>query len=121
MSADNFSVQIYDRVKSARAQRKLSQQELAKRLHVSQPRISELETKLRTGNVSDQVRLIAGVAEQLGMSLMLVPNELVPSVNSIIQDYEIEQRVGPKSIFDQIFDPAEEWEMSQPQPRTSPT
>jgi transcriptional regulator with XRE-family HTH domain len=94
----------------------ISQKELAQRLNIPQPRISELETKLKSGNMTEQLKLIADLGEQLGLSLMMVPDELVPDVHSKIQDYDIEQEFGSKSIFDQIFDEVAEYEGS-PVPR----
>lgn len=111
MSRSSFE-NIYDRVRKARTQRHLSQNDLARKLNLPQPRISELETRLKSGNMTEQFKLVADLAEQLGLSLMMIPNEIVPDVQSKIQDFDIEQQFGSKSVFDQIFDDVTEYEAS---------
>lgn len=111
MSRPSFE-NIYERVRKARTQRHLSQKDLARKLNLPQPRISELETKLKSGNMTEQFKLVADLAEQLGLSLMMIPNEIVADVQSKIQDFDIEQQFGSKSIFDQIFDDVADYEAS---------
>lgn len=88
---------------------------LASQMGIPQPRLSELEGRMRNGNVSKQLELLLATAETLGLVAVLVPQGAVEHVKGAIDDYEIAQRIGRRSQFDEIYDEVAE-EEAQPVP-----
>ena len=113
MSQFDTPTKAYAAFKKAQAERGLSHTDLARRLQVHQPRLSEFEHRLKDGTVSAQMKMFLKVADELGFVVKLVPREVETDVDTRIRDFEIEKKVCSKSVFDEIFVEAAEFEANR--------
>lgn len=112
MTSKDVASSMYDQLKVAQRRLGKTQVGLAREIGVPQPRISEFETRMRDGEVTKQMELLILTAEKLGLVPMLVPEGALEQVTAAIQDYEIVERIGSKSVFDAIYDEVEEEQLS---------
>lgn len=103
MSIREVSADIYAQLKAAQDGQHVTQRSLAHDLGVPQPRLSEMEGRIKSGEVTKQMELLLLAADRLGLVPMLVPKDVVPAVKTVIQDYSVSQRIGRRSQFDQIW------------------
>lgn len=68
-------------LKSARQEKNLSQRELSRKTGIQQTQISRIES----GQADLRVSTLIDLARSLELELVLVPRQLFPAVNSIIQ------------------------------------
>ncbi|WP_042337117.1 helix-turn-helix domain-containing protein [Bradyrhizobium sp. DOA9] len=69
------------RFREARMAAGLSQQQIALRANISRPRYRDIET----GAAAARATTLVNVARALGMEMMLIPQALVPAVQSMLQ------------------------------------
>ena len=71
---------LNDQLREARRRRGLSQEDLAKRLGMTQAHISDIEK----GKVSPRMASVLELARALDQELMLVPRNKVPVINALL-------------------------------------
>jgi transcriptional regulator with XRE-family HTH domain len=69
------------RFRKARMAAGLSQQQIALRANISRPRYRDIET----GAAAARATTLVNVARALGMEMMLVPQAMVPAIQSMLQ------------------------------------
>jgi transcriptional regulator with XRE-family HTH domain len=69
------------RFRKARQAAGLSQEEIALRANISRPRYRDIET----GAAAARATTLVNVARALGMEMMLIPQVMVPAVQSMLQ------------------------------------
>jgi DNA-binding XRE family transcriptional regulator len=69
------------RFRTARQAAGLSQEQIALRANISRPRYRDIET----GAAAARTTTLVNVARALGMEVMLIPQALVPAVQSMLQ------------------------------------
>ncbi|MHB0790621.1 helix-turn-helix domain-containing protein [Bradyrhizobium sp. 5.13L] len=69
------------RLRKARLAARLSQQQIAQRANISRPRYRDIET----GAAAARATTLVNVARALGMEMMLIPQAMVPAVQSMLQ------------------------------------
>lgn len=69
------------RFRKARLAARLSQQQTAQRANISRPRYRDIET----GAAAARATTLVNVARALGMEMMLIPQAMVPAVQSMLQ------------------------------------
>lgn len=69
------------RFRKARLAAGLSQEEIAQRANISRPRYRDIET----GVAAARATTLVNIARALGMEMMLVPQAMVPAVQSMLQ------------------------------------
>lgn len=74
-------IELRDQIKEARAQRGWSQRELGAAVALPQPHISGIES----GEIVPRYDTLLEIVRVLDMDLLLVPRQLVPAVQSLIQ------------------------------------
>jgi transcriptional regulator with XRE-family HTH domain len=67
--------------RKARLAAGLSQEEIAQRANISRPRYRDIET----GVAAARATTLVNVARALGMEMMLIPQAMVPAVQSMLQ------------------------------------
>jgi transcriptional regulator with XRE-family HTH domain len=67
--------------RKARQAAGLSQEEIALRANISRPRYRDIET----GAAAARATTLVNVARALGMEMMLIPQAMVPAVQSMLQ------------------------------------
>ncbi len=72
------------RLRKARQAAGLSQEEIARRANISRPRYRDIET----GVAAARATTLVNVARALGMEMMLIPQAMVPAVQSMLQPAE---------------------------------
>lgn len=69
------------RFRKARLAAGLSQEEIAQRANISRPRYRDIET----GVAAARATTLVNIARALGMEMMLIPQAMVPAVQSMLQ------------------------------------
>lgn len=69
------------RFRKARLAAGLSQEQIALRANISRPRYRDIET----GVAAARATTLVNVARALGMEMMLIPQALVPAIQSMLQ------------------------------------
>jgi transcriptional regulator with XRE-family HTH domain len=69
------------RFRKARQTAGLSQEQIAQRANISRPRYRDIET----GAAAARATTLVNVARALGMEMMLIPQAMVPAVQSMLQ------------------------------------
>jgi transcriptional regulator with XRE-family HTH domain len=69
------------RFRKARLAAGLSQEQIAQRANISRPRYRDIET----GAAAARATTLVNVARALGMEMMLIPQAIVPAVQSMLQ------------------------------------
>jgi transcriptional regulator with XRE-family HTH domain len=69
------------RFRKARMAAGLSQEQIALRANISRPRYRDIET----GAAAARATTLVNVARALGMEMMLIPQALVPAIQSMLQ------------------------------------
>jgi transcriptional regulator with XRE-family HTH domain len=69
------------RFRTARQAAGLSQEQIALRANISRPRYRDIET----GAAAARATTLVNVARALGMEMMLIPQAMVPAVQSMLQ------------------------------------
>jgi len=69
------------RFRKARVAAGLSQEQIALRANISRPRYRDIET----GAAAARATTLVNVARALGMEMMLIPQALVPAIQSMLQ------------------------------------
>ncbi len=69
------------RFRKARRAAGLSQEQIALRANISRPRYRDIET----GAAAARATTLVNVARALGMEMMLIPQAMVPAVQSMLQ------------------------------------
>lgn len=74
-------LEIAQLLKSTRKGQRLTQEQVAEMAGISRPRYREIEA----GSSSARTTTLVNIARALGLELMLVPQALVPAVNSLLR------------------------------------
>lgn len=74
-------LEIAQLLKSTRKGQRLTQEQVADMAGISRPRYREIEA----GSSSARTTTLVNIARALGLELMLVPQALVPAVNSLLE------------------------------------
>jgi transcriptional regulator with XRE-family HTH domain len=69
------------RLRKARLAAGLSQEQIAQRANISRPRYRDIET----GAAAARATTLVNVARALGLEMMLIPQAMVPAVQSMLQ------------------------------------
>jgi transcriptional regulator with XRE-family HTH domain len=69
------------RFRTARQAAGLSQEQIALRANISRPRYRDIET----GAAAARATTLVNIARALGMEMMLIPQAMVPAVQSMLQ------------------------------------
>lgn len=69
------------RLRKARLAARLSQEQIAQWANISRPRYRDIET----GAAAARATTLVNVARALGMEMMLIPQAMVPAVQSMLQ------------------------------------
>jgi transcriptional regulator with XRE-family HTH domain len=69
------------RFRTARLAAGLSQEQIAQRANISRPRYRDIET----GVAAARATTLVNVARALGLEMMLIPQAIVPAVQSMLQ------------------------------------
>jgi transcriptional regulator with XRE-family HTH domain len=69
------------RFRKARMAAGLSQEQIALRANISRPRYRDIET----GTAAARATTLVNVARALGMEMMLIPQAMVPAIQSMLQ------------------------------------
>jgi|GEM_PF-1752330 len=97
MDMDDVAYGLYQDFRKARMARGLQQEALARDLGVAQPRIAELEARLRDGKLTKQMQLFLRAAAAMGLVPVLVPAEVAEATRTT--------DLGPmvRSTWDEVF------------------
>lgn len=83
--APNLLLQeLGSRFRRARIAAGLSQEQIALRANISRPRYRDIET----GTAAARATTLVNIARALGMEMMLIPQAMVPAVQSMLQPAE---------------------------------
>ncbi|MGY4335036.1 transcriptional regulator with XRE-family HTH domain [Bradyrhizobium sp. LB7.2] len=80
-ASDQFLKDLGTRFRKARMAAGLSQQQIAQRANISRPRYRDIET----GVAAARATTLVNVARALGMEMMLIPQPMVPAIQSMLQ------------------------------------
>jgi DNA-binding XRE family transcriptional regulator len=80
-ASDPLLEDLGQRLRKARLAAGLSQQQIAQRANISRPRYRDIET----GAAAARATTLVNVARALGMEMMLIPQPMVPAVQSMLQ------------------------------------
>jgi transcriptional regulator with XRE-family HTH domain len=69
------------RLRNARVAAGLSQEQIALRANISRPRYRDIET----GAAAARATTLVNIARALGMEVMLIPQAMVPAIQSMLQ------------------------------------
>lgn len=100
MDINDVSHRLYETFRQARSAKGIPQEALAQELHVSQPRVAEMEARLRDGRLTKQTALIFQTAAALGLVPMFIPAEAADRVAAVVQDAQAE---AVRSTWDEVF------------------
>ncbi|MGE7156022.1 helix-turn-helix domain-containing protein [Methylorubrum rhodesianum] len=100
MDVTEITRQIHDTIRNARTAKGMPQEALAQSLGIPQPRIAELEARLRDGRPTKQVSLLLQAAAAVGLVPMFVPEEAVHAVKAAVEAAQMEPL---PSVWDEVF------------------
>lgn len=80
-AADPLLKELGLRFRKARLAAGLSQEQIALRANISRPRYRDIET----GVAAARATTLVNVARALGMEMMLIPQAMVPAIQSMLQ------------------------------------
>jgi transcriptional regulator with XRE-family HTH domain len=78
---DSLLKELGLRLRKARMAAGLSQEQIALRANISRPRYRDIET----GAAAARATTLVNVARALGMEMMLIPQAVVPAIQSMLQ------------------------------------
>jgi len=88
------TMDLLDRIRVQRREKRMSQSQLGHMLHMPQSQIARIEQ----GNRDVRLSTLLELSRALGLEPMLVPKQLVPAVQYMVSEKRGEERSVPKLV-----------------------